>query len=133
MSVIPQKKKKKKNLHFSGEVSILLVEFLVCSRTQLLWGILRGAKHMALGLGAGELELLVTFEVGTIILMCLCLSVRLCRIRITHRVSCDDSIQKHCLITLPIYFVYSHLKWSCPRSATFSEVFHFCPGVCITC
>ena len=33
------------NLHFSGEVFILLVEFLVCSRAQLLWGVSRAKTH----------------------------------------------------------------------------------------
>lgn len=35
---------------------------------------------MVLGLGPGELELLVTFEVGTIIFMCLYLSIKLHKI-----------------------------------------------------
>ena len=35
---------------------------------------------MVLELGTGELELLVTFEVGTIIFMCLYLAIRLCKI-----------------------------------------------------
>lgn len=87
---------------------------------------------MALGLGAGELELLVTFEVGTIIFMCLCLSVRLCRIRITHRVSCDDSIQKHLLHHFAHIFCLQSPEVVLSTFCHF-EVFHFCSGVCITC
>ena len=37
------KNKNGNNLHFSGEVFILLV--LVCSRTQLRWGISRAKSH----------------------------------------------------------------------------------------
>lgn len=40
-----KKKKNGNNLHFSGEVFILLVEFLVCSRAQLLWGVSRAKTH----------------------------------------------------------------------------------------
>lgn len=125
------KNKNGNNLHFSGEAFILLV--LVCSRTQLPWGI-RGAKSH--GSRARYWRIGAPGDFWS---------------RHSHiyvPVSCHKIMQDlnhssgflwwwhtgaSALSVCPYVLIDSHLKWSCPCSATLCEVFHFRPGVCITC